>query len=375
MRIGIEAQRIFRKKKHGMDIVALELIKALQLLDQSNQYFIFVKKGEDACISETPNFKIIEVPGLTYADWEQVFLPIYIRKHKIDVLHCTSNTAPVFCPVPTIITLHDVIFLENKQKGSPLFNLYQQLGWVYRKYIVPASVRQTKHIITVSNYEKERISNTLHIGGDKISVVYNAFGRHFKATGDAQKIESIREKYKLPKEYIFYIGNTDPKKNMPNTLKAYARYVGTTKNALPLVIADVNEKDLETVLEKTGLQRYKQHIQLTGYIYNSDLPFIYAAAKVFLYPSLRESFGIPVLESMACGTPVITSNTSALPEVAGNAALLVDPTDETDITGALRTSLSSESMRSELIGRGFERIRNFSWSLSAINLLRIYQTV
>ena len=376
MRIGIEAQRIFRKKKHGMDIVALELIKALQLIDQANQYFIFVKEGEDnACISETSNFKIVEVPGLTYADWEQVFLPVYMRKYKIDVLHCTSNTAPVLCPAPTIITLHDVIFLEKQKQTEQVTNWYQELGRIYRKYIVPASIKQTKRIITVSHYEKERISDTLKIGGEKISVLYNAFGKHFEIPGDKKQLVDIRAKYNLPDEYIFYIGNTDPKKNMPNVLKAYANYAEQTAQHLPLLIADVSEKNLDLLLEKLDLQRHRKNIQLTGYIYNADLPLIYAGAKVFLYPSLRESFGIPVLESMACGTPVITSNTSALPEVAGQAALLVNPASQEEITTALRSSLSNEILRQDLIEKGLERIRAFSWNLSAANLLSIYKTI
>lgn len=375
MRIGIEAQRIFRKKKHGMDIVALELIKALQLIDSSNQYFIFVQKGEDHCLNETANFKIVEVPGVTYADWEQIFLPIYVKRYEVDVLHCTSNTAPVFCSAPTIITLHDIIFLENKTSKDHLFNLYQELGRVYRKYIVPVNLRNTKRIITVSNFERTRISESLKIGSEKISVVYNAFGKHFSKPEDQNKIEAVRAKYNLPQQYIFYIGNTDPKKNMFSTLKAYAKYVDGAEHKLPLVIADVDSTNLDLILEKAQLTQYKKHLQLTGYIYNADLPFIYAAADVFLYPSLRESFGIPMLESMACGTPVITSNTSALPEIAGNAALLVNPTSENEIATAIEYTLSNKSAREQLIAKGLQRINSFNWNLSATNLLGIYQTI
>jgi glycosyltransferase involved in cell wall biosynthesis len=375
MRIGIEAQRIFRKKKHGMDIVALELIKALQQIDKQNQYFIFVQKGEDKCVSETANFKIVEVPGITYADWEQIFLPLYVKKHNVDVLHCTSNTAPVFCSAPTIITLHDIIFLEKKTSKDHLFNLYQELGRVYRKYVVPVNLKNTKRIITVSNYEKSRISEGLKIGSEKISVVYNAFGKHFSKPEDQSRIEEVRAKYNLPQQYIFYIGNTDPKKNMFSTLKAYAEYFDAAENKLPLVIADVDEKNLELILEKAGLSRYRKNIQLTGYIYNTDLPFIYAAANVFLYPSLRESFGIPMLEAMACGTPVITSNTSALPEIAGNAAVLINPASETEIAKAIHETVSNKNIREQLIEKGLQRIRSFNWNLSANNLLSIYQTI
>ena len=206
-------------------------------------------------------------------------------------------------------------------------------------------------------------------------MLYNSFGKHFEIPGDKNQLVDIRTKYNLPEEYIFYIGNTDPKKNMPNVLKAYTNYVEQTDAHLPLLIADVSEKNLDSLLEKLDLQHHRKNIQLTGYIYNSDLPLIYAGAKVFLYPSLRESFGIPVLESMACGTPVITSNTSALPEVAGEAALLVNPSNLEEITKALSSSISNEILRQHLIEKGLERIRAFSWNLSAANLLTIYKTI
>lgn len=375
MRIGIEAQRIFRTKKHGMDIVVLELIKALQLTDKENLYFIFVKKGEDtSCLKETENFKIIEVPGVTYADWEQIFLPYYANKYKLDLLHCTSNTAPLLYPGTTVVTLHDVIFLERNVR-SATYNWYQQLGRVYRKFIVPASIRKARHVITVSEYEQKRITDILKINSKNISVVYNAFSKHFAVKPDAVKEKSVRDFYKLPQQYIFYIGNTDPKKNIFNTIRAYRNYCISVPEPLPLVIADITESFLDTVLEKTQTTLLRDKIILTGYIHNADLPAIYSCASLFLYPSLRESFGIPLLESMASGTPVITSNTSALPEVAGKAAVLVDPFNEKQIGETMAQVLTNQKQAQDLIDRGYERIRSFSWTLSADKLLSIYNTI
>ena len=375
MRIGIEAQRIFRKKKHGMDIVVLELIKALQLTDTENEYFIFVKKGEDnKCIQESANFHIIEVPGFTYADWEQVFLPLYAKKCKLDVLHCTSNTAPLFYSVKTVVTLHDVIFLEQNQKAAT-FSRYQNLGRIYRKHIVPASIKKAQHVITVSEYERKRIVDILKIQTKNISVVYNAFGKHFSDKRESARIASVKQKHNLPDEYIFYIGNTDPKKNIFNTIRAYRNYCIKVTDPLPLVIADINELFLDSILEQTKTKLLRDKIVLTGYILNSDLPFIYSGASLFLYPSLRESFGIPLLESMASGTPVITSNNSALPEVAGRAAALVDPTDEKNIGDAIAFVLTDLNKAKELIDLGYERIKNFSWALSAEKLLTIYKSI
>ncbi|MBK8845902.1 MAG: glycosyltransferase family 4 protein [Bacteroidetes bacterium] len=375
MRIGIEAQRIFRTKKHGMDIVVLELIKALQLTDTENLYYIFVKKGEDnRCLKETSNFKIVEVPGVSYADWEQVFLPWYAKKYKLDVLHCTSNTAPVLYSGTTVVTLHDVIFLEQSQQSSTM-SWYQNLGRIYRKLIVPASIKKASHVITVSEYERKRISEILDIKSENISVVYNAFGKHFSAVKSAAHIDAVKRTYKLPENYIFYIGNTDPKKNIFNTIRAYRNYYISVADPLPLVIADINETFLQTVLEKTDTRSLRNNIVLTDYILNSDLPSIYAGASLFLYPSLRESFGIPVLESMASGTPVITSNNSALPEVAGAAAALVDANSEKNIGETMVQVLTEYGKATELVNKGYERIKDFSWSISADKLLTIYKAI
>lgn len=376
MRIGIEAQRIFRSKKHGMDIVALELIKALQVIDTENEYFIFIKKGDDtACLKETPNFKIVIVPGITYADWEQVFLPLYAKKFKVEILHCTSNTAPLFSTVPTIITLHDVIFLEKKNKESGVFNWYQELGKIYRKLIVPACLKKSRHIVTVSNFEKSKILSLLKIKENRISVIHNSFGKHFNVPNNESNLKETLSRYNLPADYIFYIGNTDPKKNMFNTIKGYCDYAECTSTPLPLVIADATDATVDQIMRSANVMKYRNYIRTTGYITNSDLPFIYAGATLFLYPSLRESFGIPVLESMACGTPVITSNTSALPEIAGNAAYLVDPANAIEISKAISTTLNDTERRNAIIKMGFSNIKDFSWSISAGKLLNIYQSI
>ena len=142
MRIGIEAQRIFRKKKHGMDMVALEFIRALQHMDKENEYYIFIKPDEDVCLEETENFKIVLLSALSYIDWEQIRLPIAVKKCKLDLLHCTSNTAPLFCSVPIILLLHDIIYLERHPLKSKTATLYQKSGNLYRRWLIPKVVKK-----------------------------------------------------------------------------------------------------------------------------------------------------------------------------------------------------------------------------------------
>ena len=182
MRIAIEAQRIFRTNKHGMDFVALESIRELQKIDKENEYFIFVSPGEDHCLEETDNVHIIEVKCPTYPLWEQVALPRNVSKIKPDLLHCTSNTAPLNCPVPLVLTLHDIIFLEPRQGGNKSW--YQNMGWYYRRMVVPRILPQCRKIITVSRFECDRIREVLRLPKDKITAIYNGYSEHFHPLAD-----------------------------------------------------------------------------------------------------------------------------------------------------------------------------------------------
>ena len=169
MRIGIEAQRIFRENKHGMDFVALESIREIQKIDKINEYFIFVSPGKDRCLEESDNVHIIEINFPFYPLWEQLFLPLTAKKYNLDLLHCTSNTAPLFPPCPMIVTLHDIIFLEKRQSSN--MSLYQEFGWYYRKLIVPLILPKCKKIITVSNFECNRIKERLNLSSEKITAI------------------------------------------------------------------------------------------------------------------------------------------------------------------------------------------------------------
>lgn len=369
MKIAIEAQRIFRKNKHGMDFVALETIKKLQVMDKVNEYFILVSPGEDRCLSETPNMHIIEVKFPSYPLWEQVGLPTAVRKIKPDLLHCTSNTAPISCNIPLILTLHDIIFLENKSGNNK--SLYQNLGWHYRRFVVPRILPKCNKIITVSNFECNRIRETLKLEKERIVAIYNGFSSHFTPVSNYR--ETTR-KYIDNENYFFFLGNTDPKKNTGRILKAYAAYTEQSSNPSPLLIADLKEEVIDFYLKEGNISHIKQWLRFPGYIPNTELPAIYSGAQAFIYTSLRESFGIPILEAMACGTPVITSNTSAMPEIAGKEAILVNPFEEKEITEQLLRLESDSDYRSRQIEYGKERVKHFSWTNTAENLLKIYES-
>jgi len=379
MKIAIEGQRLFRRKKHGMDMVALELIRNLQLIDRENEYVIFVKPDEDdQVIQETPNFKIVKLNGGFYPFWEQIALPKAAALEGCDILHCTSNTAPIFSSIPVVDTLHDIIYMEHSYlkilqgTGTP----YQKFGNVYRKLIVPRIVRKSRKIITVSHFEKNRIAEFFGMKGDsRLTTVYNGVGEHFKPVTDRAELTRVKEKYHLPDRFFFFLGNTDPKKNTKGTLKAYADFVKQTNSEMQLLMLDYDQNELKKILSEIGAPELIGRIHLTGYVVNTDLPAIYSQCGVFLYPSLRESFGIPILEAMGCGVPVITSNTSSMPEIAGDAALIIDPHKPEEITAAMIQLTNDNTLLVSKIKLGFEQAALFSWKAMAENVLKIYQEI
>ncbi|MDD4923167.1 MAG: glycosyltransferase family 1 protein, partial [Bacteroidales bacterium] len=367
MKIAIEAQRIFRKNKHGMDFVALEVIRHLQKSDLINQYYILVAPGEDICLHSSDNMQVIEVHCPTYVLWEQIALPRTLRKIKPDLLHCTSNTAPLFCNIPLILTLHDIIFLEKRPSGNK--SIYQNIGWYYRRIVVPRILPTCRKIITVSHFECKRITEFLHLDPERIVAIYNGYGSHFKPIPDYKE---VIKKYITQENYLFFLGNTDPKKNTVRTLKAYQIYTQQSLHPLPLLIADLEETFVLPLIKEHHLESIKSFLIFPGYIANSDLPAIYSGAEVFLYTSLRESFGIPILEAMACGTPVITSNTSSMPEVAGEGAILADPFNEQEMAEKLIHLENDRIFYEQQVAYGLERVKLFSWDNTAKSTLEIY---
>ena len=370
MKIGIEAQRIFRKNKHGMDFVVLEYIRALQQIDKVNLYYIFAAPGEDEVLTDSDNFKIIKVGMPLYPLWEQIALPLAVKRVNPDILHCTSNTAPLILKTPLILTIHDVIYLEKRNSTNK--SIYQNLGWYYRKFIVPLVAAKAKKILTVSAFEMDRISSALNLSSDKVDFIYNSFSTHFYYREGYYKVIS---KYLPDREYLFFLGNTDPKKNTERVLMAYSKFVGKTGLKIPLLIADLDEKYVRDILVKLKISDIFPLLRMPGYIPNRDLPYIYSGATLFLYVSLRESFGIPQLEAMACETPVITSNTSAMPEIAGDAAVYADPFNIDSIESAINEVITNNELQKAMKEKGLNRTKEFSWVKSSEKLLNIYNDI
>jgi glycosyltransferase involved in cell wall biosynthesis len=376
MRIGIEAQRLFRPHKHGMDRVVLELILNLQVIDKENDYFIFVKPDQDtSAISSTANFKVVEISGGPYPWWEQFKLPRIAKAYNCDILHCTSNTAPYSKNIPLITTLHDIIYMEGSLLKLLLnkASLYQKFGNLYRRIIVSKVVKNSRRLITVSNFEKENITNFFKLKSGAIQAIHNGVNQTFTMKIDINHVTKVKTKYKLPDDYILHIANKDPRKNTKGVLIAFNEFIKTSTIRYKLLLLGCKDADLKIMLKDIGAVGLREHIILTGYVLDEDLPVIYYLSQLFLFPSLREGFGIPIIEAMSCGVPVITSNTSSMPEVAGDAAHIIDPNKTEDICNGMIKIISDDNYRNELIQRGLIQSKQFSWNSMAFQVLEQYK--
>jgi len=218
----------------------------------------------------------------------------------------------------------------------------------------------------------QNIMTKLDIPQERMAMIYNGYNEWFKPLEDTQE---VYKKYIDEPGYFFFLGNTDPKKNTERTLVAYSRYLERSEVKRKLLMADLDKEYLDDIVERNHIENIKENIVIPGYIVNSDLPYIYNNAFAFLYTSLRESFGIPLLESMACGTPVITSNTSSMPEVAGSDAIFVNPEDPDDIVSNMLRLEEDDQFYRKQEKIGLQRAQEFSWQQTAEHLLNLYERV
>ena len=280
--------------------------------------------------------------------WEQFALP---RRVRGELLWSPSTTGPVVVR-RQVVTIHDCAFFDQAHCFSRAFAAWYQ-------FLVPRLARAARKIITVSEYSKQRIIKHCKVPADKVAVVSSGVGSQFRPH-TAEEVSAIRAKLGLPENYILCVGSLEPRKNLPRLLAAW-KQVQPRMNDLSLVVAGAKGH----VFREAGLAAPVSGVHLAGYLSDDVLPAVYAGARMFVYPSVYEGFGLPVLEAMASGVPVVTSNVTALREVAGDAALTVDPLHVDGIGCAIERLAADEELQSALRARGQARARQFSWDHAA----------
>ena len=363
MRIAINALGM-KDKLHGVGNYIKNLVSALSKIDSENEYLIFgspenVRHLEGLSnkfqIELGPNNPMLRVP------WEQTVLPLKLK--RIDVYHGPAFVAPLVKTCRQVITIHDMSSHLVPERHS----LHRRL---YLRAIVPATIRNSDRIIADSESTKRDILGFGWTDEEKICVVHLGVEGRFKPVTDRERLAKVREKYGLHHEFILFVGAIEPRKNLGTLVDAYL--ADSLSDRFDLVLAGGLGWDYSGLLQKIAASGRRERIRMPGYVDDTDLPALYSAAEAFVYPSLYEGFGLPVLEAMACGTPVITSSVSSLPEVAGEAGILVDPSDTGALASELRRVLMDAGLREELSRRGRERAKLFTWEQTAEKTLEAF---
>src|SRR5690242_20691325 len=359
----------------------LHLLEGLDSLDEKEQqYLLLAPRFRRAYTVRAPQlsdrFREVEVvsalarlgENVEQVWWEQVGIVLAGMREKIDLLHCPYWSNPIWSPWPTVVTVHDVIqFVLPEYAWRKISRMYFGL--------VSVAARRAQAVITVSECSKRDIMKIIGLPADRIHVIGNAVDASFYPVRDAWLLANVRERYGIASRFILYFGGFDMRKNVPRLIEAYARLPEHLRREYQFVVAGRYHNlghplfpDPRATVRQLGLEG---NVVFTGQIREQDKAPLYSAATVYAFPSLYEGFGMPVLEAMACGTPVLTSTTSALPEVAGDAALLVDPENVAAIAAGMERLLTDQDLCDELRTRGFARARQFTWDRCAEATLQV----
>lgn len=377
MIIGIDA-RFAVHNRRGIGNYSLKLIWNLAEIDSENQYILYIDKDDtEKVLPDKPNFCIKKLTPANYLVWEQFSLPFQSQKDNLDILHCLGNTAPIKLSsrIKLISSIMDVMYLKDNTVLPQSCSMYQRMGRIYRKFIVPRTVDNLSKVITISHFSKSDILNHLKALRDEdVAVTYLAANEWFKPRKDEIGFECIKKKYNIYKDFIFSLGASDPRKNTDRVIRTFLKLKAQHSISEQLVISGLPNWETTSFYKMVQNSEFKNDIVFLDFVTEDDLVCLYNYAKVFLYPSLYEGFGLPPLEAMSCGVPVITSNTTSIPEIVGDAAILINPHDDEELKDALLLMLHDEKIRSDYIERGFNQVKKFSWSRMAAETLEIYKS-
>jgi glycosyltransferase involved in cell wall biosynthesis len=386
MRIGIDATGIWGIKEGlqtGITSYTIHIIKNLIQQNTKNKYFIY-------CRNEIPHYLDTLSPSVFFRVLksrnrkllQQIKLPITVLLDRLDLLFCPFNSAPVLCPCRSVVTIHDLhpyivperfsIVHGTQNHGDKLRSMVNKVYW---KNILKVSSKRADRIIAVSHATKRDIENIFYIPTEKIDVVYEGVDKeYFNVYREQKDVDYFREKYNLHGPYLLCVG-THGYKNIEGVIGTFNIVRKNNQDSVRLVIAG-HKRNLEDkifqLVRESGLE---EEIIFTGFFPEEDLKYLYQCAELFLFPSFYEGFGLPVLEAFACGTPVVTSRTGSLPEVAGEAGLLVDPNDAEQIASSVLKLLTNRCFKDKKRQEGLKQIEKFSWEEAGRKTLEIFEKV
>jgi glycosyltransferase involved in cell wall biosynthesis len=367
MRVAIDVRKLH---DFGVGTYIRNLLRYLARLDSSTEYVLLCRRSDLGIAAQLgPNFRAVLESSRGYSIREQLHVPWVLMREKPDVYHAPHYVLPLAVPSRSVVTIHDCIHLMFPQY------LPNRMAHVYARVSMWGSAKRSNRILTVSEASKRDIIRFFNVKPDKVVVVYNAIDERFWTRPTEEEVTRVRERYQLQHRFVLYVGNIKPHKNLVRLIQAFERLRKEPFDELTLLIIGDEISKLPAL--RHAVHKYKLHkqVRFLGFVPDKTLAVLYHLASVFVFPSLYEGFGLPPLEAMASGTPVVTSNVSSMPEVAGDAALLVDPYQVESIVDALRRVLTDSALADDLRHKGLVRARGFSWERSVARTLALYQEV
>jgi glycosyltransferase involved in cell wall biosynthesis len=369
MRIGIDLHMI-NNFMQGSRTYVYNLTRSLIEKDRANEYYLYFTKetSELPSILCHPNVHKKTIYPSTRIIRLPFAFPIALASHGVDVFHC-QYMGPPFTFTPYVVTLHDILH-EIYPEFYPHFLRF------FMSVFYPFSARRAAKVLAVSEYSKKTIVKIYGLPEEKVEVTYDAVcNDEFRPIRDKALTDHILKKYQIHGNYILFVGRLEPRKNISGIIKAFHSLRVHHDIAQKLVIVGMKDFLYQRIFDTAKHLKLGKEIIFTGRVEQEDLPILYNGADFFVYPSFAEGFGVPPLEAMACGIPVITSNTTSLPEVVGDAGILVDPQNIDELSQAMYMLIKDADLRGKMKNRGLERSKLFSWHRTADKVLRIYEEV
>jgi glycosyltransferase involved in cell wall biosynthesis len=367
MRVAIDARKLH---DFGIGTYIRNLLRHLAHTDQDTEFVLLCEEADLGVAAQLgPNFRTVLEPSPNYSLREQVHVPWVLRRERPDLYHAPHYVLPAGVRCPSVVTIHDCIHLMFPQY------LPNRLAYAYARAQMWAAARRSHCILTVSEASKRDILHLFNVPPEKIVVVYNAIDSHFSVTPSDEAVARVRERYQLDHRFVLYVGNIKPHKNLIRLIEAFDELRRGELDDLKLLIIGDQISKLPALRRAVHLHKLHKQVRFLGYLGDDQLAILYRLASVFAFPSLYEGFGLPPLEAMASGTPVVTSNVSSLPEVVGDAAVLVNPYDVDAIVDGLRRVLTNPALAAQMRQKGIERAREFSWERSVAKTWGVYQQI
>ena len=364
MRVAIDVRKLH---DFGIGTYVRNLVSELARQDDDAEYVLLCTPADREPLAALgPRFKPQVVRAGNYSLTEQLAMPWAVAASGADLFHAPHYVVPPFTPRRFVVTIHDCIHLRFPQYLPNPGALY------YARFMMSVAARRSRRVMTVSQASKDDILYYLGTPDEKVEVIYNALDARLAGEPTPEEVVHVRERFQLDKPFVLYTGNIKPHKNLDRLIDAFAILrENRTDDVKLLIIGDEASKypNLRRLVHRHQLH---QHVRFLGFVPDATLAVLYRLASVFVFPSLYEGFGLPPLEAMAAGAPVVTSNTSSLPEVVGDAALLIDPMDPRAIATAMARILDDPTLRADLVRRGRERVKTFSWERSVARIRQVY---